>query len=100
VGEGIYEELFFRVLVFAGLVQIAKKIERANSGVHYAMAAIVSSLLFAAFHYWFWFGEAFRLDTFLFRFMAGVALCILFTLRGFGITVYTHALYNTFLMFR
>jgi|GEM_PF-56730 len=100
LGAGIYEELFFRVILFAGLARAARKIRGSGPRLRYGTASVISSLLFAGFHYWFWFGEAFGVHTFLFRFLAGVALCALFMLRGFGITVYTHALYNVFLMFR
>jgi hypothetical protein len=39
-------------------------------------------------------GDAFTLHSFLFRFLAGLILNVLYLLRGFGIAAYTHAFYD------
>ncbi len=100
IGAGVYEELVFRVSVFSGLVFIAGKVGSLNKRVVSVWSVIASSVLFASFHYLPLFGESFALDTYLFRLFAGVLLCLLFIMRGFGITAYTHSLYNVFLIFR
>ncbi len=112
LGAGIYEEVLFRLLLlpamFLGLR--AMLIPRRTAAV---TAVLSSSLLFSLAHYvsptsgdtllsisaftqatqhvvatrdaWFGFG---------FRVLAGVIFAVLFLLRGFGITVGCHALYD------
>jgi len=40
------------------------------------------------------FGEVFEVKSFLVRFGAGIFLSALYTLRGYGITAYTHTFYD------
>jgi hypothetical protein len=96
LGAGIYEELAFRVILVGGLVGIfrASGLERKRAGF---IAAILAALLFSAFHYIGPYGDAWALQSFLFRALAGLAFSVLFLLRGFGITAWTHALYDIFL---
>jgi hypothetical protein len=96
LGAGIYEELAFRVILVGGLVGIfrASGLERKRAGV---FAAILAALLFSAFHYIGPYGDAWALQSFLFRALAGLAFSVLFLVRGFGVTAWTHALYDIFL---
>jgi len=55
-------------------------------------------LLFSAFHYIGPFGEPLRLESFVFRTLAGIAFSALYLTRGFGITAWTHALYDVAVM--
>jgi hypothetical protein len=64
---------------------------RITAGV---IAVIVGALLFSAFHYVGGLGEPLRLDSFVFRAIAGLAFSALYLTRGFGITAWTHALYD------
>jgi hypothetical protein len=65
-----------------------------SSGV---FAVAVGALIFAAFHYIGPYGDRLQLASFTFRTVAGVLFSGLFLLRGFGITAWTHALYDVFL---
>jgi hypothetical protein len=97
LGAGIYEELVFRVLLVSGLMLIARKgfgWSRKSAGL---FAIIVGALIFSAFHYVGASGERFALGSFTFRAIAGLLLSALYVLRGFGITAWTHALYDVFL---
>ena len=58
------------------------------------MAAIAGALLFSAFHYIGPLGEPLKLESFVFRTLAGLAFSGLYLTRGFGITAWTHALYD------
>ena len=49
------------------------------------VAVILGALLFSAFHYVGSLGEPFRLDSFVFRTLAGLAFSALYLTRGFGI---------------
>lgn len=93
LGAGIYEELVFRVLLVGGLWGVFRSsgVGRTRSGV---FAATLAALLFSAFHYVGTYGDPWSFSSFLFRFLAGLAFSVLFLLRGFGITAWTHALYD------
>jgi hypothetical protein len=98
LGAGLYEELFFRVLLVGGLAAGARTI--LGFGVRTAgiFAVIVGAVVFSAFHYIGPFGDAFQLQSFTFRLLSGVAFSGLYLLRGFGVTAWTHALYDSFLL--
>jgi len=61
-------------------------------------AVAVGALIFSAFHYIGAYGDPFRLDSFVFRAIAGVAFSALYVFRGFGITAWTHALYDVLVL--
>ena len=94
LGAGIYEELLFRVLVVGALLYLAKRVLKWQARPAGILAVIVSALLFSAFHYVGAYGDTLRLSSFVFRFLAGVVFSTLYVLRGFGITAWTHALYD------
>ena len=94
LGAGLYEELLFRVVIVALLsngLRLLLGIGRVPAGI---VAAIGGALLFAAFHYVGPLGEPMRLESFVFRTLAGLAFSGLYLTRGFGITAWTHALYD------
>jgi len=100
LGAGVYEELFFRLLFISGVVIFFRKAFNKESSTSYPVAILLGSLLFACFHYLTVFDQPFHLESFLFRFFAGVIFSFLFILRGYGICAYTHSLYNVLLLFR
>lgn len=93
LGAGLYEELVFRVLLVGGLWALFRSsgLTRQRSGI---LAALLAALIFSAFHYIGPYGDQWAVASFLFRFLAGVVFSALFLLRGFGITAWTHALYD------
>lgn len=99
LGSGVYEELFFRLMFISGVVLLVKK-NVTNVLVVYASAVFLSALAFSLFHYLAYFNEPFQVNSFLFRFFAGLVFAIIFIFRGYGIAAYSHSLYNIFLMFR
>jgi len=97
LGAGIYEELLFRVILVSGLAWLARRVlgwSATGSGV---FAVIVGAVIFSAFHYIGPYGDRLELGSFTFRAVAGVLFSGLYLLRGFGITAWTHALYDVFL---
>ena len=98
LGAGLYEELLFRVLLVSGLLLIAKRILGLRPALANTFAVGLGALIFSAFHYVGPFGDPLRLDSFLFRTIAGVAFSALYVLRGFGITAWTHALYDVLVL--
>ena len=93
LGAGLYEELLFCVVIVALLSQGLKLLGLAKvpAGI---LAVLVGALLFSAFHYIGPLGEPLQLESFVFRALAGVAFSALYLTRGFGITAWTHALYD------
>ena len=98
LGAGIYEELVFRVLLVSALVAVGRALGwRRPVAVGAAVAA--SAIVFSAFHYVGPLGDVFTMPSFTFRAVAGVVLSGLYVVRGFGITAWTHALYDVMLAF-
>jgi len=98
LGAGIYEELLFRVILVSGISAIAERLlgwQRTTAGI---VAVIISATIFSAFHYIGPYGDPLRLDSFLFRALGGVAFSVVYLLRGFGITAWTHALYDVLVL--
>jgi hypothetical protein len=97
LGAGLYEELLFRVVIVALLANGLKLLgfSKLAAGV---VATVLGALLFSAFHYIGPLGEPLKLESFVFRFLAGIAFSALYLTRGFGITAWTHALYDVFLV--
>ena len=96
LGAGIYEELAFRVIIVGGLFALfrASGLQTRRAAV---FSAVLSAVLFSAFHYIGPYGDAWALQSFLFRALAGLAFSVLFLARGFGVAAWTHALYDIFL---
>lgn len=98
LGAGLYEELLFRVLLVSALAagaRLAFGWGVKGSGV---FATLVGALIFSLFHYIGPYGDPFRITSFTFRAISGVAFSALYLTRGFGITAWTHALYDAFLL--
>jgi hypothetical protein len=96
LGAGIYEELLFRVLLVSGLAALGLAMGW-RRGIATTWAIILSALIFSAFHYVGPYGDTLTLASFTFRAIAGVAFSGLYVARGFGITAWTHALYDVIL---
>ncbi len=94
LGAGVYEELLFRVLLVSGIALIARRLLGWRPLVAAGVAVTLSALIFAAFHYVGPYGDPWRLDSFVFRLLGGLAFSLLYVTRGFGITAWTHALYD------
>lgn len=102
LGAGFYEELVFRV----GLFGLGLKLVRVLLGAHSGFArlgswlgvALLTSALFSGWHYFGEFGEPFELKSFVFRFVCGVVFTVIYAFRGFAPVVWTHALYDVWVL--
>jgi hypothetical protein len=97
-GAAVYEEALFRLLLVGGgmaLLGGRRPVDRIVAGV---LLVVASSAAFSLFHHVGPGAEPFTFRAALFRFVAGLCLGGLFILRGFGVTAYTHAAYNAFLL--
>jgi len=100
LGAGIYEELLFRVVLVGLLAWGAKRLLGLRPLVAGIAATVLGALVFSAFHYIGPFGDRFEVYSFVFRTIAGLFFSGLYLLRGFGMTAWTHALYDVLLLLR
>jgi hypothetical protein len=112
LGAGFYEELAFRVLLFGfgakilvwlfahqkvGLVGRAPPL-----GFRAVMVmivwALVSAAVFSGMHYVGALGDRFDERSFVARAVLGLALTLVYSMRGFAAAVWTHALYDVWVL--
>ncbi len=93
VGAGIYEEVLFRLLLFTALVWFLRWVWFPTP-LAVVVAAVGSGAFFSYAHHMGPHGEPFDNYVFLFRLIAGVYFAMVYRLRGFGVAVGTHALYD------
>ncbi|HKG93329.1 MAG TPA: CPBP family intramembrane glutamic endopeptidase [Gemmatimonadaceae bacterium] len=98
LGAGLYEELLFRVVLVSGLAWGARTLLGWRPVAAGVAATLVAAVIFSAFHYIGAYGDPFRIDSFVYRAVGGVFFSALYLLRGFGITAWTHALYDVFVL--
>jgi len=98
LGAGLYEELFFRVILVTGLATGARVVLGLGQRAAGLFAVLVGAFIFSAFHYIGPYGDPLQLQSFTFRMLSGIAFSGLYVMRGFGITAWTHALYDSFLL--
>jgi hypothetical protein len=98
LGAGVYEELVFRVLLVTGLLLLARTLFGMGRTGATVFAVVLGALIFSAFHYIGPYADPLELPSFVFRTVAGLAFSGLYVTRGFGITAWTHALYDVFLL--
>ena len=100
IGAGIYEEFLFRVLLIAGLSGILGFVFMWDKTFKNIIAVVLSGGIFSAFHFMGEYGDFFSMELFLIRFFAGFILGVLYMYRGFGITAYTHSIYDLIVLIR
>jgi membrane protease YdiL (CAAX protease family) len=93
LGAGLYEELFFRVILVTLFLYIFKPYYTGKYTA-YIIAAVCAALIFSSVHYIGEYGDPFALNSFVFRFLFGLALNVIYVTRGFGIAAWTHAIYD------
>ena len=98
LGAGIYEELLFRVLLVTALAATARALFGWTPVAAGVAATVLGAAIFSAFHYLGPYGDRLQVYSFVFRMIAGLFFSALYLLRGFGITAWTHALYDVSLL--
>ena len=98
IGAGVYEEAVFRLVILGGIAALLENVVGLGRWVAMAGAFIVSALLFSAAHHIPPYGDPLHLGVFTFRFLAGLCFGLLFWFRGFAVAVYTHALYDLYVL--
>ena len=96
MGAGIYEELLFRLMLISLLNMVLIDLARLAEPAAMFIIVLVSAAVFSLYHY---LGpEQFTWSSFIFRAVAGGYLAGTFILRGFGITVGCHVMYDVLAM--
>jgi hypothetical protein len=98
LGAGIYEELLFRVILVSALAFAAQRIMGLRPWPAGVLATVLGAFVFSAFHYIGAYGDPLELGSFVYRMIGGLVFSAMYLLRGFGITAWTHALYDVFLL--
>jgi hypothetical protein len=114
LGAGFYEELTFRVVLFGLgaklLVWLFARQKMDITGTQKAggfslrvlgiMVAwsLVCGIIFSGVHYIGPLSDTFALPSFLFRLVLGLVLTVIFVTRGFAAAVWTHALYDVWVL--
>ncbi|MFO7847923.1 MAG: CPBP family glutamic-type intramembrane protease [Balneolaceae bacterium] len=99
LGAGLYEELFFRVILVSVLFILLIRFFD-NKNVAYVYSAIIAAVIFSGVHYVGAFADAWSLNSFLYRFIFGLTLNLIYVIRGFGCAAWTHALYDVLVVFK
>jgi hypothetical protein len=116
LGAGFYEELAFRVVLFGLGAKVLvwlfghQRMELAGTGSSVASRfslqslvvmvgwAVVCAVVFSGVHYIGPMSDAFRLTSFTFRAVLGLILTLIFATRGFAAAVWTHAIYDVWVL--
>ncbi len=93
LGAGLYEELFFRVILVSLLLLILRYLVK-TKWLRFTFAMVIAALLFSLVHYIGDLGDPFTMGSFIFRFLFGLALNAIYIFRGFGMAAWTHAIYD------
>jgi membrane protease YdiL (CAAX protease family) len=97
LGAGLFEELVFRLALVSILTLLLTRpceVARLPRSTPVALAVVFAALAFSFFHHVGHGAPPLQRDVFVFRTAAGILLGFLFVVRGFGVAVYTHALYD------
>ena len=102
LGAGFYEEIAFRVVLFGlglrlivGLLGTASRLKRTLIALVWALTI---ACVFSGWHYVGDLGDVFDLRSFVFRSVCGLAFTAIYTFRGFAPAVWTHTIYDAWIL--
>jgi hypothetical protein len=113
LGAGFYEELAFRVVLFGlgakllvSLLGKQQLVLTAAGAPRFSVRsllvvvgwAIVCALVFSGVHYVGAMSDPFQITSFTFRFVLGLVLTLIYVARGFAAAVWTHAVYDVWVL--
>jgi hypothetical protein len=102
LGAGFYEEIAFRVVLFGlglrlilGLLGSLSHVKRVLVALGWALTI---ALVFSAWHYVGDLGDPFELRSFVFRAVCGLVFTAIYAFRGFAPAVWTHTIYDAWVL--
>jgi hypothetical protein len=102
LGAGFYEEVMFRVIGYGLGAQLLFLLfpEPSPLGRLFKQTAwaVFVALAFSAWHYIGSYGDAFELKSFVFRAVCGLVFTAIYQFRGFAPAVWTHMLYDMWVL--
>ena len=96
LGAGVFEELVFRLGLFAGLSALLRLVLPVPHTLAVLISGLASSLLFSAAHHMGALGEPWAANVFIYRTIAGAVFATIFYYRSLAHAVYTHAFYDVY----
>jgi hypothetical protein len=102
LGAGLYEEIAFRVVLYGFGVKIVRLLFTSTpSPKRWLLSlgwAVVAAAIFSGWHYVGELGESFELRSFVFRLVCGLVFTAIYAFRGFAPAVWTHTLYDIWVL--
>lgn len=102
IGAGFYEEIAFRVLLFGLGAQVlrlfAEPIPVGQARLLTLGWAVFAAGLFSGWHYFGALGDPFELKSFVFRWVCGLVFTVIYAFRGFAPAVWTHVIYDIWVL--
>ena len=101
-GAGFYEEIAFRVVLYGLGTRLILMLFPAVDPIRPRLIklgwAVAAAAAFSGWHYVGALGEPFELRSFVFRFVCGFVFTVIYEFRGFAPAVWTHALYDVWVL--
>lgn len=101
-GAGLYEEIAFRVVLWGlglrVLMLLWPMVDPLRPRLLAVGWALVAAGVFSGWHYVGAYGDAFELRSFVFRWTCGVVFTAIYAFRGFAPAVWTHTLYDLWVL--
>jgi membrane protease YdiL (CAAX protease family) len=98
LGAVVWEETVFRLGIMTGVAVLLERVLGLGRWVAVIVALAASSVLFSAMHHIPPYGDPLQLGVFVFRVLAGCFFGLVYWYRGFAVAVYTHALYDIYVL--
>jgi hypothetical protein len=102
LGAGFYEEVAFRVLLFGVGLKLLQLFVVAIDPLKRVLVALgwatLCAAVFSGWHYVGALGDPFEMRSFVFRWVCGLVFTAIYVFRGFAPVVWTHALYDIWVL--
>ncbi len=98
MGAGFYEEVVFRVGIYGVGAAVLRKLFPKMAIPLMALWGVAEACAFSAWHYSGGMSDAFDVKSFVFRATCGLFLTLIYQLRGFAPAVWTHTIYDIWVM--
>jgi hypothetical protein len=98
LGAGFYEEIAFRVGLFGLGARLAEIVFPGPRLLVRVAWGLVAAALFSGWHHLGALGDPFDVKVFVFRWVCGAVFTLIYALRGFAPAVWTHSLYDLWVL--